>query len=199
MLLTCWAGLNGVELEMPWVPWKIPDEIPPPEKRYKGQRTVTPVNLWEVWLGYIQHCRIDDRRLRGGGDLLSNLTPSAGGSLGLRGRLARFMTDNTGGKVCCLPATRASFSPSTFLHTRFPLYFLVHWAKLLKFYRKMHRPSKNTSTRGRKRLKTNFVTLLREDQIFNEPHWLTFWILMLMLLTGNRSWGKTISDPSVTV
>ncbi|TNN78680.1 hypothetical protein EYF80_011084 [Liparis tanakae] len=30
-LLTCWVELNGVELEIAWVPWKIPDEMPPPE------------------------------------------------------------------------------------------------------------------------------------------------------------------------
>lgn len=78
------------------------------------------------------------------------------------------MTDDTGGKVCSLPATRTRVSLSAVSCTQaLPLHFLVHKAKLLKLYGKLHRLSKNTSTRGRKRLKINFAELLREDQFLN--------------------------------
>lgn len=81
------------------------------------------------------------------------------------------MTDDTGGKICSLPATGTRLSLAAVSYTRvLPLHFLVHTAKLLNLYGKLHRLSKSTSTRGRKRLKINFVALLREDQFLNEPH-----------------------------
>lgn len=121
LLLTCWVGLNGVELAMPWVPWKIPDEIPPPGERFKGGRAVTTVNLWEVLLGYT------------GSYLLSNLTPSVGGKSGPGGR---------GGGIYDwqyrweglqpLYNQNESVSLSRFLHAVAAFACLVHRANLLK-------------------------------------------------------------------
>lgn len=81
------------------------------------------------------------------------------------------MTDDTSGEVCSIPATRTRVSLSAVTCTQvLPLHFLVHKAKLLKLYGKVHRLSQNTSTRGRKRLKINFAALLCEDQFLNESH-----------------------------
>ena len=80
---------------MPWVPWKIPDEIPPPVKwytvlkRYSGKSVgclirshLTPPNQQQTSFAEEVICC-----------LLSNATPSAGGSPRLPGRPARFMSD----------------------------------------------------------------------------------------------------------